>query len=1461
MSRIFLSHSSANNAEAIALAGWLATNGWTDVFLDLDPTRGIAAGEHWKRRLYEAADRCEAVLFLVTPAWLASEWCKREFELAAKLNKRAFILQFGTGIDEVIATLGDASQATDLHGGTDHVVFMAKLPDGSETPVTFSADGLARLKTGLERAGLDPRHFAWPPAHDPDRSPFPGLRPFAEDDAGIFFGREGPIISVLDRLRGLREAGGTNVLAILAASGAGKSSFLRAGILSRLNRDDASFLPLPPVRPEQAVLSGPTGLIGALESALRAAGVGQARADIRSALTGGAEPVAALLTKLTLARSRGRGEAKPPTAVLVIDQAEELFGSTASEETNTFLALIAKLAEARVDLIVVFGIRSDAYSRLQTAPQLGALSLEVHNLPPLPIGAYKSVIEGPLRVAAQSRRPVEVEPALLDRLLADLAEGSGSDALPLLAFTLERLLAEFGGRGRLALADYVALGGIGGVVDAAVRSAFERADTDSDVPRSSSSRMALLKRALIPWLAGIDVATGAPRRRIAKRSEIPAEALPLVQYLVDARLLTADSDPQTGETTLEPSHEALLRQWSLLAGWLREDFAALATLDALAVSAGQWEANARHEDWLEHRAGRLEDAEALPGRTDFAQLVTPSMRDYLTACRRREDAERDRALAEARALAEQRGRVVQRTTAGLVVAVILMVVAGIAGYLAIDRARDAEAQKVVAEAEKQRAVELQQEAERQEAEAVANESMGLGGLARFAAATEDYADGVLLALAAWPREGDMERPRLKATASALSDGLKFMRERLRFQPDDDEGWAVNASMSPDRTMIAGAWEEGPVRVWDAATGELRHVLGDTVDPIWSTIFTADSAQLILGHRSGKLDVWDTKTGAMLYDLPAFESGVRDMMLSPNGRYLVAVGTVIDLATRQTLPFSSTDRYWAADAAFSADSKRIAIRALDGAARIITLSTGVPTYEYPVEPVDPSVRSTSFADHGIAMLRDGRILIGYDFDRLGIWDGGREPVVVHECADEISPNFAAASLANRIVVLCGSNVFLYDATTLAEVRSMSLALAPGEYGSAIKPPVVSPDGRYFLVPRDSGKIEVFSTSNGQSRRLISGHDLSITSASFSSDSRRVLTSSADGTIRTWDLSQSLPSKVVHVTDDGLVRGTYTADGRRILVDGGRSIELLSADDYTRSTVRSEKIQTLNAAFSGDGAIIATHTLMWGVVEIFDANGTLLESIGEGPWSAHSLEVSDDGRLLAVGYADRIVRQWDVETGELLWTFDGGRGVMNGLAFSPDGSRLAAISQGGETYVLDTASGELVTEFTENKSSVQALAFSPDGSRIASFDGNGDGRIWDPATGKIYGVMRADGDYFWALAYSADGTRIAAGADGAIVIFDSATGSALRVFYQDDSVTSLDFSPDGKTLLSGGFNGDLRFWDVSTVEPGDAFEVACARLGRTVDLTALATKYGLADLPPICGPGHQPVSAADLLASAE
>jgi TIR domain len=81
MARIFISHSSANNAEAIAVRDWMKTQGWDDVFLDLDPKRGLVAGDRWQAALKAAVDHCELVIFIVSPEWAASRWCQAEFLL------------------------------------------------------------------------------------------------------------------------------------------------------------------------------------------------------------------------------------------------------------------------------------------------------------------------------------------------------------------------------------------------------------------------------------------------------------------------------------------------------------------------------------------------------------------------------------------------------------------------------------------------------------------------------------------------------------------------------------------------------------------------------------------------------------------------------------------------------------------------------------------------------------------------------------------------------------------------------------------------------------------------------------------------------------------------------------------------------------------------------------------------------------------------------------------------------------------------------------------------------------------------------------------------------------------------------------------------------------------------------------------------------------------------------------
>jgi hypothetical protein len=265
MSRIFVSHSSLNNAEAVGLCDWLATEGWDDVFLDLDPERGIAGGERWERALNDAASRCEAVLFLVSPAWLASEWCQKELALAHKLDKRLFGLLIEDLDPTELPPDLSTRQVINLASGHDHRQFHVTLPrTHQEIQVAFSQEGLKRLRAGLVKAGLDPRFFDWPPETDPDRPPYRGLKPLESEDAGIFFGRDAPIFEALDQLRGLRDDSPPRLLVILGASGAGKSSFLRAGLFARMARYDRDFLALPIIRPERRAVSGENGLLRAL---------------------------------------------------------------------------------------------------------------------------------------------------------------------------------------------------------------------------------------------------------------------------------------------------------------------------------------------------------------------------------------------------------------------------------------------------------------------------------------------------------------------------------------------------------------------------------------------------------------------------------------------------------------------------------------------------------------------------------------------------------------------------------------------------------------------------------------------------------------------------------------------------------------------------------------------------------------------------------------------------------------------------------------------------------------------------------------------------------------------------------------------------------------------------------------------------------------------------------------------
>ncbi len=129
---------------------------------------------------------------------------------------------------------------------------------------------------------------------------------------------------------------------------------------------------------------------------------------------------------------------------------------------------------------------------------------------------------------------------------------------------------------------------------------------------------------------------------MARLSEVPVEARPLVELLVEQRLLATDVAKDSGEVTVEPAHEALLRQWGLLHGWLVEDTAFLSVLEGVKRAARDWAANQRGSAWLTHTTQRLAEAERLRERPDLSSNLEPTDRDYLAACRESELAGRRR---------------------------------------------------------------------------------------------------------------------------------------------------------------------------------------------------------------------------------------------------------------------------------------------------------------------------------------------------------------------------------------------------------------------------------------------------------------------------------------------------------------------------------------------------------------------------------------------------------------------------------------------------------------------------------------------------------------------------------------------------------------------------------------------------------------------------------------------------
>jgi hypothetical protein len=810
------------------------------------------------------------------------------------------------------------------------------------------------------------------------------------------------------------------------------------------------------VRPETAPISGDRGLAQGLAHSMEQLGVsGGNPGEVKTRLTAGPGEFASILRNIQEAArvgfvsGDGQSRSPAPTLVLPVDQAEELFNADAGPEARKFLSLISEILRAgliqagapspTVSLIVAFTIRSDRYEPLQTAPELAGLQTTVFDdLKPMSATRFREVITGPVQRASTAAGRLEIKPDLVDRLVEDCT--TGADTLPLLSLTLERLYHDYGSDGDLRLDQYLALGGMGNIIKDKIEKVL---DQDSE---KRKQQLTLLRTAFIPWLVTINQQNDEPMRRLARRSDLPAESLPLVDALAENRLLTRDQ--RQGETVIEVAHETLLRQWDVLAGWLQDERAALKEADALERQSREWKESRSDESWL-WGGQRLQDALALAGRPGFRNRLE-GCAEFLERSRKQQeerDAEKlriqtenlkaaeDLAAAQSKlaqehlTAREQAEKAAARAKRQFKFAVALGVIALAFAATALGSYLQARAYNIALEAQKQvtEAENAALEAQRRETEAknAALEAQKRETEAKNVALKNQLHEAshrnfglALKALNEWQTQQSEPQHAVRNDThrTGWHEAIAYLARSLELEPQNSgaQAWLYHSIVegilpdahsvarnptapeieesvrSPDGHNILLIGKGGTWRLWDSRAETLSRPINSGSN-ISAAQFSPDGSKIVTAGEDMIVRIWDVESGRELAILRGHENRILAVAVSPDGKRVATAGAdnvarIWDVTTGKPIGEPSLGHNAPITrVAFSPDGRRLVTSSVDRTIRLWDAATG--------KPVGEPMRFTD-AQRTVTFTLDGRNLLSVTRNgELRMWDAntGKGPL--------------------------------------------------------------------------------------------------------------------------------------------------------------------------------------------------------------------------------------------------------------------------------------------------------------------------------------------------------------------------------------------------------------------------------------------------------------------------------------
>ena len=1215
---------------------------------------------------------------------------------------------------------------------------------------------------------LSPGHeLNLPPAPplDESKNPYQGLNSFDEKHSSLFFGRT----LLIEKLEDFVKANPFTV--VLGASGSGKSSLVKAGLIPKLRQDNTEkWCILPILRPGET----PLELLNNV---------------LTDAKLPGVEPQN---PQQNLAISIDVWAKNHPNSkvLLLIDQSEEIITLCKNlDERQGFFQQILTAINAHGDkLRVVLSLRSDFEPQVKDAGKSSVgeeLNWGRFMVPAMTRGELREAIEKPAEARVMYFQPQE----LVEQLIDEVADMPG--ALPLLSFALSELYLKYLRRQRqaqysgmtidraLTEEDYLELGGV-------MQSLTQRADKEYHLLVLENPAYEQVIRDVMLRMVALGGGELARRRVPLSELEYPSRKHDLVKEVIErftnARLLVNGVD-SVRNPYVEPAHDALVRGWQKLLEWKLENEENLLLQRRLTPAAVEWQ--------------------SVKSKKQSSRQFLWNANPYLDVLNQELNSE-DNWFNQVEVEFVQRS-VRQKsfnTRRNWVVAIAVMLGLGtglvLSTYLGLQSRKQAINSDLVAKA----------------------------ATIKYSISVKPTPKELLQAIESTAKIQDYQKS-LQPTVineihSSLLAALDKVQERNHLQGHTDD--VNHIAFSPDGKKILSGSEDNTVRLWDTETGLLIHTFVGHTDIVTDIAFSPDGKQILSGSEDKTVRLWDTETGLLIHTFVGHRDIVNDIAFSRDGKQILSGSfdktvRLWDTETGLLIHILKGHKGWVTDIAFSPDGKQILSGSFDKTVRLWDTETGLLIH---------ILKGHKGWVTDIAFSPDGKQILSGSRDRtVRLWDT-ETGLTLHRLEGHTDIVREIAFSPDGKQILSGSRdtrtVRLWDTET-----GLTLHTLEG-HRDIVRDIAFSRDGKQILSGSKDKTVRLWDTETGQLIHTFVGHTDRVTAIAFSRDGKQILSGSWDNTVRLWNTKSG---QTLHRLE-GHTRGVHdialSPDGKQIL-SGSWDNTVRLWDTETGQlihTLEGHRDIVNDIAFSRDGKQILSGSND-NTVRLWDTETGLLIRTLEGHTRALTdIAFSRDGKQILSGSLDNTVRLWDTETGLLIHTFVGHTDAVRAIAFSRDGKQILSGSEDNTVRLWDTETGLLIRTLEGHTRALTDIAFSRDGKQILSGSWDNTVRLWDTETGLLIHTFVGHTSRVTDIAFSRDGKQILSGSDdGTVRLWDTETGLPLhRLEGHTDNVWQIAFSPDGKQILSGSRDRTVRLWDTETGQTLHTLE------GHTKGLTDIA-----------------------------